>query len=125
MANPEGWPREIGEDGGVVDQGLARGRGRGHDDVAPRLQVPDALLLVAPEPLDAGGGEHPADAAAEMGDAIGVPRRPRGQGLAVDEAVGQGGALEIAQVRGQVTLGGGGGWTLFRAAAGAGEALGG
>ena len=120
---PRGVAQEIGEDGGVVDQALARGRGRGHHDVTPRLQVADALLLVAPEPVDAGGGEDPGDTLAEVGEAAGVTRRPRRQGLAVDDAVGEGGLFEVAQVGGEVRLGRGPGRALFRA--GAGEVLGG
>ena len=68
----------------------------------------------------------PADTLAEVGAAAGVARRPRRQGLAVDDAVGEGGLFEVAQVGGEGSprrRGDPPGGGFFRA--GAGEVLGG
>ena len=64
------------EDGQVVAEGLARGRGRHHDRALPRRRHVVGRPLVGVEPLVAPAAEHVAELPVKLGREVGELRRP-------------------------------------------------
>ena len=92
--------QQRGDDRGVVDQGFAAGGRGGDDDVLPVEDLLDAFGLVAVEPVDAGGGDHPSQFAGEVIEVLYEALGMWINGLLVDDGVSENAVFQVGQVPG-------------------------